>query len=125
MAARSSAWKALCFTLGGVALALFVVAAWLLIGGSALLATLYAGVAGFAGTAAWGLYHLRRWGVILFGGLCAVGAINHLVSVIFSFPDLTSAPGWQIAAELIRVAGAFLIPLALMYLTLLLWRQTA
>ncbi len=79
-------------------------------------------VAGVSAASGWGLYRKRRWGVILFGGLALAGSINHLASVILRFPDLSHAGALTAVESIISVLGGFLIPFALIYLTLALWR---
>lgn len=74
--------------------------------------------------AGWGLFKLRRWGIILFGVLVIAGSINHLVNSINRFPDLSSASVWTALGAIVSVLGAFLIPIGLMYIVLSLWQKT-
>ncbi len=104
--------------------AFFIVnAAWLAFDAGGLLALLPLTVGLAAIASGWGLYRLRRWGVALFGALVLAGSINHLSGVIFRFPDLSNAGTAAAVGAIISVLGGILIPFALFYLTLLLWRQ--
>lgn len=74
--------------------------------------------------AGWGLFKMRRWGIILFGLLVIAGSINHLVNAIYRFPDLSSASIWTALGSIVSVLGAFLIPIGLMYIVISLWQKT-
>ncbi len=72
---------------------------------------------------AYGLYYLRRWGVILFGLLVSLGSINHIVRTLMSYASLSTMNLVGVMGALISILVAILIPSSLIYLTLLLWRQ--
>ena len=114
---------ALCVVLWVTGVLFVLYAAWLALDsvGLAAFLPLVVGLAALA--SGWGLYRQRRWGVVLFGGLALAGSINHLSGVIFRFPDISTASTAAAVGAIISVLGGILIPFALIYLTLMLWRQ--
>jgi hypothetical protein len=116
---------ALCIGLWVVSLLLSTYALYLLIQpGGVPFALLLQGVAVLTTAAGLGLYRMRRWGVVLFGALGLAGSINHIVNSILRFSALYNADGNTAVFSVISVLGAFLIPIVLIYLVLLLWRKT-
>ena len=76
------------------------------------------------GAAALGLYRQRRWGAAIFGLLAGLGSINHLANVVARYPAETLQNPGTVAAAAVSLLVAILIPAALMYLTLVLWRHS-
>lgn len=94
-------------TLDGVGFGLIAIAAGLVMGAAAL-----------------GLYRQRRWGAAVFGLLAGLGSVNHLANVVARYPpEALQNPG-TVAAAAVSLLVAILIPAALMYLTLMLWRRS-
>ena len=116
---------ALCLFLGLLSVLLLGAAAWFLFRGAGLEGGLSLALAVLLAAAAFGIYRLKRWGVILFGILSAIGSANHLAQTFFratlTFP-LRIQPGG--AAALLSILIAILIPIGLIYLALLLWKQS-
>ena len=71
-----------------------------------------------------GIYRLKRWGVILFGILSAIGSANHLAQTFFRYSYLSAQDPAGGAAALLSILIAILIPIGLIYLALLLWKQS-
>lgn len=121
---NSAALLALCIVLWGIAL---ILAGYglLLFGqpGGSVQAILALAVAVLTMVAGFGLYGLRRWGVVLFGALGMLGSVSHLSNAFLRFASLNSADPAIAISSVISVLGAFLIPFGLIYLVLVLWRQ--
>ncbi len=92
--------------------------------GGTLWAALILLISSLTFAAGFGLYRMKRWGVILFGILVLLGSVNHLVTVVQPFTNLTSTDLLTVVESIISVLSGFLIPFALIYLTILLWRKT-
>ena len=121
---RPATLLVLCLGLWLTALFLFAFAVWLIIQpGGALWAGLALGVAILCTTAGIGLFQMRRWGVILFGLVGAAGSVNHISNTIQRFVVEYNRDTASAIASIISVLGAFLIPFALIYLVLILWRK--
>jgi hypothetical protein len=82
------------------------------------------GVGGLMAGAAMGLYRQKRWGAALFGLLVVLGSINHMANVIARYPSLSLQQPGTAASALVSLLLAILITLALIYLTLVLWRRS-
>lgn len=76
------------------------------------------------GAAAFGLYRQRRWGAVSFGVLAGLGSVNHLANVVARYPAESLQNPGTVAAAAVSLLAAILIPAALMYLTLVLWRHS-
>jgi len=114
----------LCAALWIIAVSLVVYGLWLFFRpGSGPQAGLALVVALFTAAAGLGLYRERRWGVALFGALGLVGSVNHIANAVQRFTTLYNAEPATAVSGVISVLGAFLIPIALIYLVLTLWRQ--
>lgn len=72
--------------------------------------------------AALGLYRQKRWGVVIFGLLAVLGSVNHLVNVVSRYPSSALQQPGPVASAVVSILFAVLVPAALLYLTLLLWR---
>jgi hypothetical protein len=115
---------ALCLVLWLLAAALVIYSVWLLLQpGTTTLAILTLAVALLMFFAALGLYHLKRWGVALFGILGLAGSINHISNAVLRFAALNFADTGAAISSIISVLGAFMIPFGIIYLMLVLWRQ--
>lgn len=75
--------------------------------------------------ASWGIYQQKRWGVVLFGALAFIGSANHLSNVIVQFASAATGDPTTAVIAIIRVLGGVLIPIALIYVTVLLWKQSS
>ncbi len=122
---RPATMLALCLGLWLTALVLSASAVWLLgKPGGPLWAGAALGVGMLSAGAGFGLFQMRRWGVILFGLLGAAGSVNHISNSIQRFTELVNSDTASAVASTISVLGAFLIPFVLIYLVLILWRKT-
>lgn len=114
---------ALCILLWTLALVAAVTGLVLLLRGPALdgiLALLVGGGMAAAGT---GLYRMKRWGVVCFGLLALAGSINHLAVTLQRYTALNFANPLGVISALGSILLAILIPIVLIYLSLILWRQ--
>ena len=73
--------------------------------------------------AGWGLYHFKRWGVVLFGLLTIAGSINHLHRTLYRYNDLSQAGVETVLTALVSLLAAILIPVGLFYLMIIFWRK--
>jgi len=115
---------ALCLFLGLLSVLLLGAAAWFLFSGAGLEGGLSLALAVLLAAAAFGIYRLKRWGVILFGILSALGSANHLAQTFFRYSYLSAQDPAGGAAALLSILIAILIPIGLIYLALLLWKQS-
>lgn len=114
----------LCLLLAAGAAAFTAFGIWLLFSGVLRTGVLALIIGVLMAAAALGLYGQKRWGVVIFGLLAVLGSINHLVNVVARYPaEALQQPG-AVAAAAVSILFAILIPAALFYLTLLLWRQS-
>lgn len=74
--------------------------------------------------AAVGLYRLRRWGTVAFGLLVVSGSINYLAGILQRYTASPLHQPMAIAAAVFNILLAIAIPIVLIYLTIILWRQT-
>jgi hypothetical protein len=120
---QNAGLNTLCFTLWLLGAGLLVYAAWLLADGAS-----EAAVSGLVGiimlAAGWGLYRRRRWGVALFGGLGVAGSIQYFVGTLLRFPELAASDPVMGAVAVFHVLAAFLIPAAMIYITIILWKHS-
>ena len=59
-----------------------------------------------------------------FAVLAMAGSANHLANTMLDFPNRSTLGTGEALIAVIRIIGGLLIPLGLIYLTRLLWRQT-
>ena len=114
---------ALCILLWIIALLSVVAGVVLVLRGAPLDGILALLVGIVMAAAATGLYQMKRWGVIGFGLLVMVGSINHLAVTLQRYTTLSSASPLGVISALFSILLALLIPILLIYLTLVLWRQ--
>jgi hypothetical protein len=98
--------------------------ALLLISGTLPQGAVALGIGLLSAAAGIGLYRLRRWGVILFGILGLLGSVNHLANILLNYSDLSQAGLGEVFTALFRILIAIIIPIGLIYLFLLYWRNT-
>lgn len=115
---------ALCIFLWVTGAALLVTGVWLMVGGQGWQSALPLAAGALAAAAGLGIYRLRRWGVVIFGGLALAGSANHLARTFNTYTWLSfgNLPG--AAGALVSILAAIAIPVILIYVTLVLWKQT-
>jgi hypothetical protein len=113
----------LCLFLGFAGLLFLGISAWLFVSGQTGYAIGSLAAGALTAASGWGLFRLRRWGVILFGLLSLAGSVNHLARTLFRYSDLSAAGVCEIAGALFSILLAILVPLGLFYVTLTLWRK--
>ena len=115
----------LCLLLAAGAAAFTAFGIWLLFGGVLGTGVLALVIGALMAAAALGLYYQKRWGVAIFGLLAVLGSINHMVNVVACYPAEALQQPVAIASAAVSLLFAIFIPAALLYLTLLLWRQSS
>jgi len=113
----------LCILLGIAGLVFAGLGLWLLLSSHLLFGLISLGVSGLASASAWGLYHRKKWGIILFGLLGLLGSINHLASTLYRNADLSQAGLARVMGAFFSIVLAIFIPIGLIYLVLILWRR--
>lgn len=113
----------LCILLGLAGLAFAGLGLWLILNNHPLYGLIALGVSSLALAATWGLFHQKKWGIVLFGLLGLLGSANHLSSTLNRNADLSQAGLVQVLGALFSIVLAIFIPIGLIYLTLLLWRR--
>jgi len=120
---KSPGLLALCLMLWLAALFFGGFGIWALLNGAAQPGALALGAAALSAAAGVGISKMRRWGVVLFGLLSALGSINHMANIFRRHTDLSNAAPGTVFAALVSITTAILIPAGLFYLTLMLWRK--
>lgn len=115
---------ALCVLLWILAVVFGAYGTWLLVqgvsttGGLSLASGLLCAAAGI------GIFRMKRWGAALFGLLSVLGSVNYLSNTLQRFSDLSQAGLGTVLAALLSLVAAILVPVGLLYLTLVLWRHS-
>lgn len=124
---RPPALAALSYALWFIALVITGLSVWQFFnaaGQNVLQTAMTLSVGLFTFAAGWGIFQQKRWGVVLFGALAFIGSANHLSNVITQFAAAASGDPTTAVIAIIRVLGGVLIPIALIYVTVLLWKQS-
>lgn len=114
----------LCLFLGLLAILGVIAGVWFIFLQHPLDAALVLTIAILLALTCLGIYRLKRWGVVLFGMVSAVGAINHLAQVFQTHRNLSVADVSGAIGALVSILIAILIPVCLSYLVVVLWKHT-
>jgi hypothetical protein len=116
---------ALCLLLWVSGLGFSLLGLWMVMNGAPAYGGLALLLGGVCAAAGFGLYRLRRWGVVLFAILGAAGAVNHIANLLTEYADLANAGPGEAMLALFRVMLAMLIMAGLVYLTFRFWQRAS